>query len=200
MLSNEIIDGYAGLTMVPRESVLDTLSCVSAAPLHGSFVEMGCWKGGICFIVAASFDIQVEAFDSFEGLPKPTLIDGPAAHNFWDGQDRCVANYSECVKIADTFNGKVKLIPGWFKDTIQSVPDKISVLRLDCDWYKATKLCLEKLYSKVLMGGCIIIDDYSAYDGAAIAVHEFLGENGLSHRLHVVQGESGPQQARFWKR
>lgn len=197
----EIIDKYKQFTMVPRESILDTLQCVSASPLHGAFVEMGTWRGGICFMVAAAFRSEVWAFDSFNGLLAPDSIDGKIANEFWNNplKDVCRSSQSELVNNAMEFGDRFHIIPGWFKDTINQVPNNISVLRIDCDWYESVKLCLDQLYDKVLPGGFVIIDDYSVYDGAAIATHEFLGRRQLSHRLYVVKGASGMQQARFCK-
>jgi hypothetical protein len=193
------IQKYRNFTMVPRESILDTIQCVESAPKNGAFVEMGCWRGGICFIMAELFENEIHAFDSFEGFLQPFPIDGKAAQAAWDGPDHCVASREDFNKIAVEMRAGFYWHPGWFQETIKSAPFHISVLRIDCDWYTSVKFCLDKLYEKVLPGGYVIIDDYSAYDGAAIATHEFLGRRRLSHRLHVVNGEKEFQQARFRK-
>ena len=65
---------------------------------------------------------------------------------------------------------------GWFQDTLVGIEDeinKISLLRIDADWYASTKVCLDSLYQLVSKGGVIIIDDYLAYDGCEKAVDEF---------------------------
>ena len=56
---------------------------------------------------------------------------------------------------------------------IKNIPEKISLLRLDTDWYKSTKKELEVLYEKVSSGGVIIIDDYGHWGGSKKAVDEF---------------------------
>lgn len=65
---------------------------------------------------------------------------------------------------------------GWFQDTLPAQHgniSKIAILRIDADWYASTKICLEYLFSKVVSGGFVIIDDYGAYDGCRKAVNEF---------------------------
>jgi len=54
------------------------------------------------------------------------------------------------------------------------IPDAISVLRLDTDWYESTKFELDHFYDKVSSGGLIIIDDYGWWKGCKKAVDEFL--------------------------
>jgi len=55
----------------------------------------------------------------------------------------------------------------------ENLPEKISILRLDTDWYTSTKKELEVLYEKVSSGGIIIIDDYGHWGGSKKAVDEF---------------------------
>ena len=58
-------------------------------------------------------------------------------------------------------------------DIQDNLPEKISLLRLDTDWYSSTKKELEILYEKVSPGGVIIIDDYGHWGGSKKAVDEF---------------------------
>jgi hypothetical protein len=144
---------------------------------------------------------KVWLFDSFEGLPPPQAIDGPAA-NAW----ACATN-SQSYRD----NGRVSLdeveqsardlgltpylefVKGWFD---QSLPRErtrvgpIAILRIDADWHASVRCCLDHLYDQVVNDGFILLDDYYAYDGCAIAVHEFLGERQLAHRIETVLGES----------
>ena len=47
-----------------------------------------------------------------------------------------------------------------------NLPQKISLLRLDTDFYESTKIELEKLYPLLVKGGFLIIDDYGHWKGA----------------------------------
>jgi len=44
-----------------------------------------------------------------------------------------------------------------------NLPEKISVLRLDTDWYESTKTELGSLISASQYGGILIIDDYGQW-------------------------------------
>ena len=48
------------------------------------------------------------------------------------------------------------------------------MLIIDCDFYVPTKLSLECLYNKVIIGGRVIIDDYPTLDGCKQAVDEYI--------------------------
>ena len=63
---------------------------------------------------------------------------------------------------------KIKLVKGWFQDTIPifKFSEKIAVLRLDGDWYDSTKIPLENFFDNISVGGVIIIDDYATCYGS----------------------------------
>ena len=54
-----------------------------------------------------------------------------------------------------------------------NLPERISVLRLDTDWYESTRAELEVLYPRLQVGGVIIVDDYGYWGGAKKAVDEY---------------------------
>ena len=93
----------------------------------------------------------------------------------------------------------VKLVPGWFEDTLAGSLDgigPIAVLRLDNDWYKSTKYCLELLYERVVDRGYIIIDDYHTLTGCKKAVDEFRELRGIKSAL--VTTEIGTEA--YWQK
>jgi len=66
------------------------------------------------------------------------------------------------------------------EDTIPgTLPDKISLLRLDTDWYESTKHEMTYLFPKLVKGGVLIIDDYGEWEGARQAVDEYVNENRI---------------------
>lgn len=50
---------------------------------------------------------------------------------------------------------------------------KISILRLDTDFYESTKVELEILYPRLVNGGILIIDDYGSWKGCRKAVDDY---------------------------
>ena len=129
-------------------------------------------------------------YDTYEGMPKPTKEDVIS----WN--DRSVLEKWEEDKsgIKDNFGSwavgleEVKtnvlgtgypedmfvFVPGDVAVTLKEIkPDKISLLRLDTDWYASTVVELETLYPLVSEKGVLIIDDYGHFDGARKAVDEY---------------------------
>jgi hypothetical protein len=66
----------------------------------------------------------------------------------------------------------------------KNLPEQISILRLDTDWYTSTKIELEVLYKKLVKGGILIIDDYGHWQGARKAVDEYFKNKNIW--LHYV--------------
>ena len=67
-----------------------------------------------------------------------------------------------------------KYVVGLVEDTLEKEsPSKISILRLDTDFYESTKKELEILYPKLQVGGVIIVDDYGHWKGCKKAVDEY---------------------------
>jgi hypothetical protein len=52
-------------------------------------------------------------------------------------------------------------------------PAKLSILRLDTDWYLSTRHELEQLYPRLSPGGVLIVDDYGYWRGARKATDEY---------------------------
>ena len=75
---------------------------------------------------------------------------------------------------------------------------KISLLRLDGDWYDSTITCFENFYPMVEDDGLIIVDDYFAWDGCSRAVHDYLSKiksnsriNTNGNLMYIIKNENG---------
>ena len=66
----------------------------------------------------------------------------------------------------------------------KNLPEQISILRLDTDFYESTKVELEILFPKLVSGGVLIIDDYGHWEGPRKAVDDYFSEN--KYWLHYV--------------
>jgi hypothetical protein len=174
--------------------------------LPGAFVECGAWRGGCSAIMASvAHDSgsrrKTWLFDSFEGLPEPTVADGTVAGAYASRKtDGRLSSIRLCVgtedKAKEILFGKLKLPQddivirkGWFQDTLPIAKNEvgpIAILRLDGDWYESTRVCLEHLYDLVVPGGYVIIDDYGTWEGCRKAVDEFLQARGLHVDLVTI--------------
>jgi O-methyltransferase len=78
----------------------------------------------------------------------------------------------------------VKFLVGWFKDTLPNTPiEKLALLRLDGDMYESTMDALTHLYSKLSIGGYIIIDDWGAVPACKNAVIDFRTKFNISEEI-----------------
>jgi O-methyltransferase len=188
--------------------------------IQGDFVECGVWRGGSGLLMAdllrqaGARQRKVWLCDSFQGMPPVEAIDGPVAIAEATDPESPLSSQNSRValeEVRQTFAelrlaDYVEFVPGWFHETLPAWRERIgriAILRLDCDWYASVRACLENLYDQVVEGGFVVLDDYFAYDGCAVAVHEFLGQRRLAHRIEAVVGQWGgcdyPFSARFRK-
>jgi O-methyltransferase len=170
---------------------------ILANDIPGNFVECGVWRGGMSFLMAdlvrqAGSNRSTWMFDSFEGMPEPDDRDGAAAV-IAEGLDNNRVSLEQVQSIANQLGlaPYTRLVKGWFDDTLPARREEIgpiALLRIDADWHASVRCCLDNLYDQVVEGGFIVFDDYFDFPGCAIAVHEFLGERHLGHRLLTGHG------------
>lgn len=202
---------FCDYTRLSERSYCDNLRLVDRfKDVEGSIVECGVWRGGMIAGIARVLgpDRSYYLFDSFEGLPKAKAIDGEKSVCWQAGNDvqncRTEERFAhEAMRRAGA--ARVHVLKGWFDQTLKTFPrnERIAVLRLDADWYSSTAECLNNLYSRVVTGGVIIVDDYFAWDGCARAIHEFLSHNKLTDRIqqfdngicYLVKKEDRPVEA-----
>jgi predicted kinase len=71
-------------------------------------------------------------------------------------------------------------VKGKVEETLPgAIPEKISILRLDTDWYESTYHELVHLYPLLTVNGFLIVDDYGYWKGAREAVDKYFEENGV---------------------
>lgn len=213
-VQDKIIEKVRPYTVVPDEGLRTTMDLVIHAIEHeipGVLVECGVWRGGCS---AAMLLIQqhmygyikrpVWMYDSFEGMSPPVGEDGKNASNWWEyahsgkpdpyNQNYCVASEVETInalKNLGVYEDTI-IVKGWFSETINVYqPNRIAVLRVDCDWYEPCKQVYNALMPLVSPGSPVIIDDYYVWDGAILAVHEWLVENKKPWPIHSIENLNG---------
>jgi len=188
------VRNYTGLS-VPRLTALYTLSReIDRLSVPGEVVECGVRNGGSAAVMAfvsqkSPLNRDVWLFDSFEGLPEPTMEDGNKALTEYH-QGKClgsVAKVGEIFQRLSVAESRVHIVPGWFEETFPSVKiNDIALLHIDADWYESVKLCLKKFYPSVCPGGFIVLDDYGHWEGCRRATDEFLQNHNISVKLKKV--------------
>jgi len=165
------------------------------ADVPGDIVECGVsmGHGALTFLLLSDY-VGVPrtywGFDSFEGFPAPvaedeeTPITGPG---FWANPPEAVLKVLRDGRVPEDWIGdRVRLVKGWFRETLPKYDGRIALLHLDCDLYESYKISLETLYDKVEPGGIIMFDEYAdkRWPGAAKAIDEFFAGRPERVRPH----------------
>lgn len=166
--------------------------------IPGAVVECGVWRGGSMKLAAhvlcalGETDRTVFLYDTYEGMTEPDpAIDVDAAGNSaasdWAEIQRrgvkwSAASIEEVREVMATSgypSDKMVFVKGPVERTIPgTLPDRISLLRLDTDWYASTLHEMEHLYPRLSAHGVLLLDDYGHYQGARRAVDEYFQNAG----------------------
>ncbi len=201
------------LPLVRMDNLRDCILSVVADNVPGDLIETGVWRGGATIFMRAVLkvlnvtDRTVWVADSFEGLPEPDPEKYPLEakafksaamtkyyKHFATEMDRVKANFAAYGLLDD----KVRFLKGWFKDTLPTAPiERLSILRLDGDYYESTRDALVNLYDKLSVGGYVIVDDYGeeTWTYCRKAVEEFRAERGITAPLMRVD-----KPCSFWRK
>ena len=156
-----------------REKMLqDAMNFTADAKTGGDYLEFGVASGN-SFISAyhlakiAKLDsMKFYAFDSFEGLPEIRGKDNDGQCNFKKGQFVCNLEKFETNLIDKKVDMlKVKIIKGWYKDTLKKKYSikRVSVVWVDCDLYESTVFVLDFIKDYITEGSIIIFDDWHCF-------------------------------------
>ncbi len=188
-------------------SIIQSINYISKRNIPGDIVECGVFRGGNLILMneiknRLNLKKKIYAFDTFEGMSEPTihdkdLKDVPADQTFNKYKQKnekwCYGSIDEVQKNINLFDKNYKsnfvFIKGKVENTlknIENLPEKISLLRLDTDFYESTKIELEVLYPRLSKGGILIIDDYGHWKGSQKAVDEYFDLKNNFQFLHRI--------------
>lgn len=203
-IGSQILEKELTMTSVRNLSFTAVIAeQIMKANLPGDFVEVGVWRGGHLIMAAAALHgkKKVLGFDTFSGMTEPdesevNLFSGKKAVTRYQelkkGGWKPASRYEvqESIKSFGIPSEHFSLIEGDVISTFASypLPEKISVLRIDLDWYQGTRHTLEVLYPIVTSGGVVIIDDYGSWSGARDAVVEYLNAINYHPVLFPIDG------------
>lgn len=155
----------------------------------GDFVELGVYKGCSAIRLATFRELletqlkrKIYLFDAFGAFPR----ENSSLANDLKYVDRFEMQGGDGLSVDDIqriFQFKnmhnIECIKGDVFDTIPAFlrnnkQIRFSYVHLDLDVYEPTKLCLDLLWPHVSPGGIIVFDDYNGFEGATLAIEEFL--------------------------
>jgi O-methyltransferase len=196
-----IVQPYSMTSKERINELFESLEYLRKNEIKGDFVECGVWKGGNILGIIEYLDFfkmtdrNVWLYDTFQGMTEPQDIDvdlnNHKAKNILD-QVRCFIPIDEVQKnlsLSKFPKENIKYIIGDVEQTLkydENLPLKISLLRLDTDWYQSTKIELEILYPKLLKNGVLIVDDYGHWKGSKKAVDDYFNSLELTPIIKQV--------------
>ena len=176
-------------TMVGRRR-LDNLRMCLEDVLHsgvkGDLIETGVWRGGASIFMKAvltahgDFNRRLFVADSFQGLPAAGPEDSEVLAAWGEqckGLDAVpLRNVQDNMRVLGIDEKLLVYHPGWFSDTVPGCElGPIALLRLDGDLYDSTRVTMEHLYPKLMLGGFCIIDDWGL-SGCRKAVDDYFSD------------------------
>lgn len=163
----------------------------------GDVVECGCCNGGSSASIALGLGETKKMFwlyDSFEGLPAPSAVDGKDAEAWVGGCVGSIENVKKALNVARVSESMTVIRKGWFQESFKlPIAQKIALLHIDADWYDSVFLALNTFYDNVVEGGIILLDDFGYWEGCREAYYDFCTQRNLKPLLE----RAGVAQA-FW--
>jgi O-methyltransferase len=198
------------MTSLPRMYALyKAIEYAVKKNIPGDIVECGAWKGGSMMLAALALkkfgdtSRHIYLYDTFKGLPAPTdkdinMKDGKPVMDFWRKNQKgdinlwCYATKDECeenMRATGYPESKVHVIEGMVQDTLlMNSPKQIALLRLDLDFYEATKYVLPNLFPRLAIHGVLLSDNYGNLKGERDAIDEYFKKTGTIILLDRMDG------------
>jgi len=173
--------------------------------VQGSIVECGVFQGNGLMTFAQLSSIlepinhqrRIIGFDTFAGFPNLSKEDKGSTSEFAKKGHLATNSYNDlhdCISIFDSNRflnhiPKIELIKGDISYTVPKFLKKnphtiVSLLYLDVDVYKPTKVALQNFVKRIPKGGIIAFDELNTkkFVGETIATLETIGINNLKIR------------------
>jgi len=181
--------------------VLMELYRVLRAGIPGHVVELGCFAGETAGQLRRLLDVmgegtrELHVYDSWEGVPEPTMRDvpvDPRIGGFTKGTCVCArANFEQHFALEGLPLPHVH--SGWFAEIPdEEYPDLIAFAFFDGDMYSSIIDSFAKVYPKLSIGACVVIDDYEweVLPGVKRACEDFLRDK--QEREQGIDNYFGP--------
>jgi Methyltransferase domain len=153
----------------------------------GLYLEFGVGRGKSMRWIAGAVDGVVHGFDSFKGIPE-----------HWNGNP--IGSFAQ--KKLPKVPGNVEFHKGLFQETLpgflQSHPDPVAFVHIDCDLYSSTACVISLLGHRLQPGSIILFDEYYNFhrwqQHEFRAFQEFVSTAGLKYE-YIAYSVTGQQVA-----
>ena len=204
------------LTFLEHEALHDLFVSVKECErrkLEGVLIEAGCAAGGSAIVIAAAKHPArpLLVYDVFGMIPPPSEAD---SDDVWKRYEVIAGGHATGIgnrkyygyetdllsQVEESFarhgypikSNNVSLLKGLFEDMITG-SEPVALAHVDGDWYDSVTVCLERIVPRLVVGGRLVIDDYSAWSGCRKAVDEYFANMRHQYefvnksRLHVIR-------------
>jgi O-methyltransferase len=187
---------------IKRYTLVDIYRCYELwalveqiSKLEGSIIEVGVWRGGTGALIAKKAELcgikeNVYLCDTFTGVVKASSQDSL----YKGGEHRDTSREFVEKLIHDRLKlYNAKILQGIFPDdTSESIENEIfKFCHIDVDVYQSARDITEWIWSKMVIGGVIVFDDYGFFGSAGITKYvEELKLRDDSLLLHNLNGHA----------
>lgn len=169
---------------IRRHTLVDVLRCWElwhllgqTVDLTGDVLEVGTWRGGTGGLLARraqelDMDATVFLCDTFEGVTKTG--DEDASYSGGEHADTSVPVVTDLLQNLGVANTEI-LVGIFPEDTAHAVADHaFRFCHVDVDVYRSAKDIVEWVWSRLVVGGIVVFDDFGfpSTRGVAQLVHE----------------------------
>ena len=148
---------------------------------HGSFIEIGVWKGGTGCLLAAAAQKPVLLCDTFRGVVKAGQHD-----TYYKGGEHSDATEEEVRGLANRLgvSDRIQILCGVFpEDTGSFVNESLVLCHIDVDVYASARDVFSKIWPLMVRGGVVVFDDYG-FQGCE-GVTRFVNEISSTDHLFI---------------
>ena len=204
------IDRFSMCKPPEHWAIIQSINHIKNNNIDGDLVECGVWEGGNIILFGYllrkfNLDKKIYAYDTYSGMVEPSIHDVTFKDsnlknykNIYKSKDGWVKCDLKKVKMniskfIDNHDKDYVFIEGDVRETLDNhnnLPEKISLLRLDTDFYESTAKELEVLFPRLQKNGVLIIDDYGHWKGQKKAVDEYFNLKEDFYWLHRIDYKS----------
>jgi hypothetical protein len=182
-------------------ALLNAVRYIVANDIPGDIVECGVWRGGSMMLVAKALlqlnqaHRHLHLYDTYAGMTAPTDKESPQDMFQASKKEGEVVHwvYASLEEVQENMRStgypmdKIHFVKGPVETTIPAhIPERISLLRLDTDFYDSSKHEMTHLFPRLVSSGVIILDDFGHWEGQRIAVEEYIAENKIKLLLNRI--------------
>ncbi len=182
----DLADSEEGFDSLPRDFVRNHAFRLAARRItdlgiKGAIGELGVYQGDQASLLNTLFpDRKLYLFDTFTGFSEKDL-ETEQGNGFSSAQVGDFVNTSvDLVMKKMAHPAKVRIVQGYFPESLQDLDDTFAFVSLDVDLYQPISAGLEWFYDRLSRGGYIFVHDYNnrRYRGVRSAVDEFVKARG----------------------